>query len=277
MPEKVVFVIVDGMRHDTALSVCGFLEGLVAGGKARRFTLRAALPSISLPLYETLHTGLPPVEHGFTSNELLAPSRSPNVFGIAREHGLKTAACAHYYFSVLYNGERYDPLRDLEYEDPARPIPIGRFHSERGKTRFNIAYPGDGDLLTQAGIVLKKHAPDYLLVHSCTVDAIGHAFGATSAEYRQQCAVIDNELAQNVPLWQALGYRVIVTADHGQTDDGWHGGPSDAETLVPWYDIGHPEPGIAPGIENQLRAAPTLLSLLGLPIPRSMREPPLPV
>ena len=57
MKGKVILVIMDGVGFDTAVSRCGFLEGMVELGRARRWRMRAALPTISAPLYETLHTG----------------------------------------------------------------------------------------------------------------------------------------------------------------------------------------------------------------------------
>src|SRR5829696_4637741 len=78
MKGKVILVIMDGVGFDTAVSRCGFLEGMVELGRARRWRMRAALPTISAPLYETLHTGVPPIEHGIVANEALRPSTWPN-------------------------------------------------------------------------------------------------------------------------------------------------------------------------------------------------------
>ena len=74
MNGKVILVIMDGVGYGTAVRQCGFLEGSVELGRARRWKMRAALPTRSAPLYETLHTGLAPAEHGLTANEALRPS-----------------------------------------------------------------------------------------------------------------------------------------------------------------------------------------------------------
>jgi len=59
----------------------------------------------------------------------------------------------------------------------------------------------------------------------------------------------------------------VITADHGVTDSGGHGGASPRETDVPLFAFG---PGLVPGARlslHQIDLAPTLSCLLGLPIP----------
>lgn len=47
---RVLLVIMDGAGYDAALSECGWLEGAVALGQARRWKMRTALPSLSGPM-----------------------------------------------------------------------------------------------------------------------------------------------------------------------------------------------------------------------------------
>ena len=54
MSNKVILVVIDGLGLQTSIEQCGYLESLVAGGKARRWTMEAVLPSLSVPIYETL-------------------------------------------------------------------------------------------------------------------------------------------------------------------------------------------------------------------------------
>jgi predicted AlkP superfamily pyrophosphatase or phosphodiesterase len=42
-------------------------------------------------------------------------------------------------------------------------------------------------------------------------------------------------LATLVPIWMSQGYRIIVTADHGMSATGLHGGTALDERLVPLY------------------------------------------
>jgi len=276
MGNKVICVLIDGLRFRTAVDHCGFLEALVAAGKARRWHMKAVLPTMSVPCYETIHTGLDPVEHGITANELARPSTVENIYSVARAHGRTTAAVADRYFSILYNGAPFVPLHDMETDDLDRPVQHGRFYTYEGANEFHLAIPADHDLCAKADMLIQRHAPDYMLLHTLTCDSTGHVHGGDSWQYRQAATTVDVQLARHIPTWSAAGYRVLVTADHGFTDCGNHGGTEDCVRDVAFYDIGHPEPGIAAETVSQRTVAPTVLALMGLPIPASMGETPLP-
>src|SRR5579875_3361648 len=79
-----VLLLIDGLGYETAVRHCGYLEGLVQAGAARRWRMRTALPSLSRPLYETVLTGLAPHDHGVTSNDVCRLSRVDHVFAGAR-------------------------------------------------------------------------------------------------------------------------------------------------------------------------------------------------
>ena len=274
MHGKVILVIMDGVGYATAVAQCGFLEGMVESGRARRWKMRAALPTRSAPLYETLHTGLAPAEHGIIANEALRPSQRPNVFHAVRKAGGRTAAVAHGWYFTLYNGRSYDLIADVEIDDDSAPgIQHGRFYSQEGYGKINSCAPAEIDLCAQLTLLLRRHQPHYALLHTCSADTLGHAFSAHSAEYREQTWRIDNALARVVPLWLALGYEIVVTADHGMNGDGHHGGTADIERDVPFYYFG---PGDGPNgseVLDQLSVAPTILSRIGIPPPQSMHAP----
>lgn len=275
MSNKVVLVVIDGLKYRTARDHCGFLEGQVESGKARLWRMRAALPSMSAPCYETLHTGLDPAHHGITANSVLRRSNVDSVFTLASNAGKVTAAVAYSWFSVLYNAAPYDPARDMEVDDPALPIRHGRFYDDPDRTNFHLAIPSDRDLCAQTDRLLAKHAPDYLLLHSLTVDSVGHVHGGSSWQYDRAATTVDAALARHVPAWRDAGYRVLVTADHGFTDSGYHGGAEDIVRDVAFYDIGNSLPGIDEETVSQRAVAPTILSLMGMEPPSSMTAPPL--
>jgi bisphosphoglycerate-independent phosphoglycerate mutase (AlkP superfamily) len=163
----------------------------------------------------------------------------------------------------------------MEVDDPALDIRHGRFYSEQGYSKANLNLPSNLDLFTRATLMIRRDRPDYLLIHSFAPDSVGHIYGADSKEYRDEIWSIDNAMAEVIHLWREEGYRILVTADHGQTPDGRHGGTTDVERLVPFYDIGNPIGGVAEGIVDQLSVAPTILSILGLRPPPEMRAAPL--
>jgi predicted AlkP superfamily pyrophosphatase or phosphodiesterase len=166
-----------------------FLEGMVEAGRARRWKMRAAVPTRSAPLYETLHTGLPPAEHGITANEALRPSRYSNIFHAVRAAGGRTAAVAHAWYFTLYNGRAYDLIEDIEVDDESLGIQHGRFYSQEGYGKINSCAPAEIDLCAQLTLLLRRHQPNYASCHTCSADTLGHTFTANSAEYRSRPGV----------------------------------------------------------------------------------------
>ena len=276
MHGKVILVIMDGVGYDTAVGQCGFLEGMVESGAARRWKMRAALPTRSAPLYETLHTGLAPVEHGIVANEALRPTNRPNVFHAIRALEGRTAAVAHAWYFTLYNGRAYHLIDDVEIDDEAAAgIQHGRFYSQEGYGKINSCAPAEIDLCAQLTLLLRRHDPHYALLHTCSADTLGHTFTAHSAEYREQTWRIDNALARVVPHWRDLGYEVIVTADHGMNADGHHGGTAEIEREVPFYYFGAGHGPKASTLLDQLAVAPTILARIGVAVPETMRAAPI--
>jgi predicted AlkP superfamily pyrophosphatase or phosphodiesterase len=273
MSNKVILVIVDGLKYQTSLAHCGFLEGQVEAGKARRWRMRASLPSMSAPCYQSILSGLSPADHGVTVNQPLAPSTVANIFSEAQAAHKVTGAVAYSWFSVLFNGHPYEPARHHETDDKSKPIQHGRFYDNIGMSDFHLGIPSDTDLCGQVdGLILCK-APDFMLLHTLSCDSVGHVYGGSSWQYARSATIVDTALAGAVPGWRKEGYRVLVTADHGFTDCGYHGGTSDDVRDVAFYDIGHPDGGIASDEVSQRAIAPTVLAMLGLVATPGMTEP----
>lgn len=273
---KIILVIIDGAGYEACVKECGYLEGLVELGQARRWKMQSAIPSISAPLYETIHTGLRPIEHGITCNEALRQSHYPNVFKSCIEAGLTTAAVAHSYFFTLYAGSNYNLLQDAEYSNDESPIQNGRFYSMEAYSKTNICAPAEIDLCAQTVSVIKQYKPDYLLLHTSSVDSIGHAYGGQSSEYYRQIYQVDIALSRTVPIWIENGYSVFVTADHGINDDGHHGGTESIVRDIPFYMIGENTISLPSSEEtlDQCGIAPSILNLLNVPIPNTMTTAP---
>jgi len=266
---KVVLVLSDGLRDDIAGERMGFLEHLIETGKGTRYSVRAELPTLSRPLYETVHTGLPVTEHGVFSNQIVRRSSVPNIFSIAVKNGRTTAAAAYYWFSELYNRVPFEPVDDREVDDPSLWIQHGRFYMDDGQ-------PDRETFLAGASLV-RKFSPDYLLIHPMGMDYQGDTLGSDTPEYRNNAIVQDIILANLVPEWHQRGYGVLVTADHGMGADRSHGGTTPDVRMVPLYVL--PPSGGGKGntreTVSQLQVVPTVLSLLGLPIPETMKASPL--
>lgn len=268
---KTCLVIVDGMSFDTCVAECGYLEGSVENGLARRWTVQTCLPTISAALYETIHTGLTPHEHGILGNDHLRASFYDNIFSVAKSAGKVTAAVAHSYFHTLYGGSNYDPFLHCEINDIYAPIPYARYYSMDRYRAENSCVPAEIDLCAQAWKLAQQHQPDYLLLHSCSVDTLGHWFTADSAEYRNQVSVVDNALSHLIPRLMDAGYHILVTADHGMNSDGHHGGNQPVLRTVPLYYFGNIAGPAVEKIVDQRSIAPSILKLIGCAVPPGMR------
>ncbi len=266
---KVVLVLSDALRYDVAVAQMGFLGHLVEVKLASLYKVITELPTMSRPMYETVHTGLPVTEHGVVSNLVVRRSNKPNIFQLAREAGKTTAAAAYSWFSELYNRVPYDLIDDHEVDDESLLIQHGRFYTQD-------FYP-DVELFITAGMLVRKFAPDYLLVHPMGMDDIGHLYGADSNEYHRNAILQDVALANLIPEWMERGYNVLVTGDHGMGANKRHGGTTPDVREVPLFLIrpGVPGEGNTETVVSQLQIAPTVCKLLGISIPETMRQPPI--
>ncbi len=267
---KVCLIIMDGLGYRTCVEECGYLESAVEAGAARRWKMHSCLPTISAPLYETLHTGVPPQVHGLFSNESLRPSPCDNVFSSLKNAGKTAGVVAHSYFHTLYGGSAYDPFIHCELDDPAAPIPYARYYSMEGYRPENACVPAEIDLCAQLWRLADKYSPNYLLMHSCSIDTLGHWFTSDSSEYRIQAFKVDSALSQLIPKLRGAGYDVLVTADHGMNTDGHHGGNQAVLREVPFYYFGDRKGPDEGELLDQCGVAPTILSLAGVAAPASM-------
>src|SRR5512146_368400 len=266
---KVIFILSDGLRYDTAVENMGYLGHLVEAKRASLYKVRGEIPSMSRPMYETTHTGLTASEHGVVSNLVVRRSNQPNVFQCAVEAGKTTAAAAYCWFSELYNRAPYDPVMDREVDDDSLLIQHGRFYTED-------EYP-DVELFAAAAMLVRRFKPDYLLLHPMGMDYAGESYGSDSAQYRGHAIRQDMWLAPHITEWLQGGYNVLLSGDHGMNVDGHHGGTTPDVREVPLYVIrpGKPGKGDTGEIVSQLQIAPTLLYLLGVSIPDTMKSPPI--
>jgi predicted AlkP superfamily pyrophosphatase or phosphodiesterase len=266
---KVILVLSDGLRYDVAVAGMGYLGHLVETRAASLYKVISELPSISRPMYETVHTGVRTSEHGIITNNIVRRSVKPNIFQAARQAGKTTAAAAYFWFSELYNHAPYDQIEDREVDDESLLIQHGRFYTQD-------SFP-DIELFDLAVILMRKYSPDYLLVHPMGMDDIGQKYGSNTSEYRNHAIEQGMWMTQLVSEGLEQGYNVIVTADHGMNIDKTHGGTTPDMREVPLFLI---RPGMAGAgntqeVVSQLQIAPTICKLLDVEIPETMKAVPI--
>jgi len=223
---KIILVLSDALRYDIAKDNMGFLGHLVEYKLASLYKIVGELPSMSRPMYETIHTGVPSSQHGIVANSIVRLSNKPNVFQAVRNAGKVTAAAAYYWYSELYNRAPYDRIDDRETDDESLNIQHGRFFTED-------EYP-DIELFSSAAHLIRKFSPDYLLLHPMGMDYYGETYGSDSKEYRNHAVYQDSKLAPLIMEWQKSGYTIFITGDHGINKDGAHGGTTPEQRTVPF-------------------------------------------
>lgn len=274
LASKLLLIILDGLPWRNWKPFMGNLEGWVQSGEARKWRMRSVLPSTSACCYASIHTGVTPQEHGIGSNEFRRRVAQPDIFSEVAGAGGKSGAVTHSYWSEFFNRYPFDPVRDVEYDEPEGPIHHGRFHTMSGYNHTNQMTPSDVDLFATLTMLGERHGIDYGILHTCTVDSMGHRYGQDCVEMDNALYALDASLAGFLPRWRANGYEVIVTADHGQTHRGHHGGHDEEMQDVALYYFG-PAKGPKPDtLLDQLQLAPTVLKRLGVKAPATMKAKP---
>ncbi len=274
MMKKLLLIILDGVPYRNWVRVFGNLEGWVKSGDAQRFKMSSVLPSTSASCYASIHTGVSPQVHGVTGNDTIFRLSQPDVFSQARKSDLITGAVTHSFWSEFFNRAPFDPLRDIEYDEPeSRSINHGRFHTMAGYGHNNQMTPSDADLFATLSMLCQRFGLDYGILHTCTLDSMGHRFYHDSPEMDHACFMMDYMLAPWIIKWRDMGYQVIVTADHGQDERGHHGGHDPLQQEFALYYFGDAQAVEGDTSLDQLQLAPTILSLLGATIPDTMKAP----
>ena len=275
MQGKLLLIILDGVPWRNWRRLYGNLEGWVQSGEARVWKMRSVLPSTSASCYASIHTGVTPQVHGIRSNEVRNRIDLPDIFSQVAAAGGKSGAVTHSYWSEFFNRYPFDMVRDIEYDEPEGPIHHGRFHTMTGYNHDNQMTPCDADLFATLTMLCARHGIDYGILHTCTLDSMGHRFGHDNVTMDKACYTMDAMLAAFLPKWLEMGYEVIVTADHGQTDRGHHGGREDLQqdTALYWFGEAKLKKEFArgDGIIDQRQIAPTILKRLGVGVPGTMK------
>jgi 2,3-bisphosphoglycerate-independent phosphoglycerate mutase len=118
---------------------------------------------------------------------------------------------------------------------------------------------------------MKAFQPGFICVNFANPDMVGHSGVMTAV--KKAVETVDQCVSDVVAVAEALGYSILITADHGNADYliNPDGSPNTAHTMnpVPLFLIDH-EPGIKLKNGKLADLAPTILTLMGLPLPQEM-------
>lgn len=255
--DKVIMIVLDGLKYQVAIDELGFIGNYVEKGIAARYKVISELPSLSKPLYEVLLTGLPVNEHGITHNKKMKMSENENIFSLVRKNNMTNATASYYWISELYNHLPFDKQKDRIQLATNKTIENGIFY-------YKDNYP-DSHVIDDANFLLDYTNPDFLYIHTMNIDDNGHKHGSDSLEYHARALAVDSYLADYLPKWLSEGYQIVITSDHGMDFRGNHGGTTEDVRAAPLYVFSNKV--ISEVYEqpiSQLMIAPLICHLLGI-------------
>jgi hypothetical protein len=285
LARRVFVVVIDGLRLDRSYELT-FLDELRRRGVDSEAT--SHYPTWSRPNYVSILTGVPPSASGVRTNHHTTPVQLDSLMDRARAAGLQVATATDYdVLPRLFLRHRselaatgltaqvrapieLDPPSAMErdsVEDPTAAAvrsPDADLASPFHDARY-APWPGG---FSEAGSAIAAGNADLVILLVGAADAAGHAHGGDSPEYREAAALADHALARVLAHIDLLQDTVIITADHGHTDRGGHGGVEPEVVSVPLIAAGAGiRPGVAANDARLIDIAPTVAALLALPAP----------
>jgi predicted AlkP superfamily pyrophosphatase or phosphodiesterase len=213
MSEKVILILVDGMRPDGMMG-CGnqFAEKLI---KESTYSLKAqtVMPSVTLPCHMSLFHSVDPTRHGIVTNTYVPQVRP--IEGLFDRLDKFDKKCAFFY--------TWEELRDLSRPD----------HLHQALC-INQHYQSDTDIkITDAAIkYINDEEPDFLFLYLGETDEVGgHDCGWMSEQYMKS---VSKALSCTEKLKNSISddYTIILVADHGGHDRS-HGDDIPEDMTIP--------------------------------------------
>jgi len=199
------------------------------------------------------------------------PEKMPNILGeYVSSLGLQQFRCAetekYPHVTFFFNDYRDDPFPEEDRGMAQSPKEVSTYDQKPEMSATEVAEKVLG--------IINTKAAELIIVNFANGDMVGHT-GVLQAAI-QAVETVDQCVGQIVEATLAAGGSLIVTADHGnceQMTDPETGGPHTAHTT---FDV--PLIVVEAGIEGKLLReggrladiAPTVLTLMGLPIPAEM-------
>jgi hypothetical protein len=135
---------------------------------------------------------------------------------------------------------------------------------------------GDSLSVAAAAEYLSTGDPDAAFVYLGNPDVVGHATSSLTPEYRASIEAADAQVGELLaalrrrPTYENEDWLILVSTDHGRTDDGGHGGDSPQERTV-FYLASGPSAlsGVPERTPDVVDVAVTALAHLGVAIDSS--------
>ncbi|SCF75641.1 alkaline phosphatase family protein [Streptomyces sp. Ncost-T10-10d] len=213
---KTLVIGIDGATFDAfSRADVPHIEQLMAKGLTARSNLYAnpMAPTVSGAGWSSIATGVWPDKHQVKDNNFTAPN-----YGQYPDYATRL--------------ETADPATSTLVVGTWNPIPQIVFGA---KTDLRIAGGNDEGTTAKAEDYLAHGNPDSAFVHLDEVDGAGHSSGSASDAYLKALNTADAQVGRLLdavtsrPTYADEDWLVVVTADHGHTPTGGHGGNTPLE------------------------------------------------
>ncbi|HVU51726.1 MAG TPA: alkaline phosphatase family protein [Polyangia bacterium] len=235
-PESVVVTVADGLGAEAARHTQAVAWFRAHG---RCFLTDVGSPSVSRPVYAVLSSGVEQDRTGVRGNEDDDPAPVRSVWEQAREAGWKVRVVSSLPWWKELFPRGFDEALEL---------------------------PHDANFFEQ----VRPHELD--LLHVLYIDHAGHEQGAGSREYVAAVRRFDRELSALIARTNLDTSLLVLTADHGHSIIGGHGGSDPrVATVISCFAGKNVQPDAALGTLRTTAIAPALALLTGVPFPPHMR------
>ncbi|MBR5139860.1 MAG: alkaline phosphatase family protein [Clostridia bacterium] len=199
MSEKVILILVDGMRPDGMMGCENLYAEKLLSESTYSLTARTVVPSVTLPCHMSLFHSVDPDRHGVTTNTYVPQVRP--IKGMFDQFSMFGKKCAFFY--------TWEELRDLSRPDCLYYSLCINQHK----------YTDTDTKITDAAIdYINSECPDFLFLYLGETDEVGgHSCGWMSEQYMKS---VSKTLSCVEKLKGAISeeYTVILLADHGGHD-----------------------------------------------------------
>ncbi len=252
MENKVILILVDGMRPDALLN-CGnpYVKELL-DTTYNTLEAQTVMPSVTLPCHMSLFHSVEPARHGVTTNTY-TPQVRP-VDGLNKMIKNAGKRSAHFY--------TWEELRDLNRPGEVEKIDFIDIH-EYYQDKETGEYV-DTVITRKALDYIADKKPDFTFLYLGLTDGAGHRDGWMSD---LQLFAVNNAVSCMKQVIDTVpdDYTVIITADHGGHDRS-HGTDMKEDMVIPViikskeYPVGKIEKPV-----SIMDLAPTITKLLNVP------------
>mgnify|MGYP003650560496 CR=1 FL=1 len=285
--KKVLFVILDGIPADVIDSVAtphldkiSAIGGFTKASMGGEFGGYSETPTISAVGYNSLLTGVWANKHNVWGNSIKAPNYNYwTIFRILKESDptKKTAIFSTWLDNrTKLVGANLPETGNFTFDYFFDGMELDSMNYPHGEDRSYI-HTIDEAVSKEAARYIKNEAPDLSWMYLEYSDDMGHGFG-NSPEMIDGVKKADEQIGR---VWEAILFRettfgedwlIVITTDHGRTEDGFDHGGHSARERTTWIVTNSKNTNSHfQETPEMVDILPSMANHLGLSIPKKIR------